>query len=193
MKNFITITRDSLLRFLFCMTMIFTLTFLFYGSLAYAQSNFTTAISLSESAHGMNIGEEFQLRAFSTTFKQPSFRSSDSSIASVDYWGHVRAKKAGKVKITATLPGGGQASCTVVVYKTEIAISRTSATLTCNSTSKLWAACSTDATIFWRSSNSSIASIDQNGVINAKKPGTVTITASADGSKVTCKVTVKKK
>ncbi len=192
MKNYDTHNCRSLIRFLLCMTALLTLTLTFSARLAYAQSPFT-AISLSESAHGMNIGEEFQLRAFASDFRIPAFRSSNSSVASVDYRGHVRAKKAGTAKITATLPGGAQASCTVTVYKTTIVISRTSATLTCNSSSRLWAACSTDATILWKSSNSSIASVNQNGVINAKKPGTVTITASADGSKVSCKVTVKKK
>lgn len=44
--------------------------------------------------------------------------------------------------------------------------------------------------VTWKSSNSKIATV-KNGVITAKKTGTVTITASCNGEKKTCRVTVK--
>lgn len=46
--------------------------------------------------------------------------------------------------------------------------------------------------ISWKSQKSSVAEIDENGKISAKKPGETTITAKADGTKKTCHVTVKK-
>ena len=46
--------------------------------------------------------------------------------------------------------------------------------------------------ISWKSQKSSVAEIDENGKISAKKPGETTITAKADGTKNTCHVTVKK-
>lgn len=42
----------------------------------------------------------------------------------------------------------------------------------------------------WKSSNRKVATVDSNGVITGIKPGTATITASASGTKVSCKVTV---
>ena len=42
----------------------------------------------------------------------------------------------------------------------------------------------------WRSSNTRIATV-KNGVITAKKAGTVTITATSNGVKRSCKVTVR--
>ena len=49
---------------------------------------------------------------------------------------------------------------------------------------------STDAVTF-KSSKKSVISVDKNGVITAKKPGTATITAKAGSKKATIKITVK--
>lgn len=43
----------------------------------------------------------------------------------------------------------------------------------------------------WTTSNQKIATVDKNGVITAKKVGTATVTATVDGKKATCKITVK--
>ncbi len=45
--------------------------------------------------------------------------------------------------------------------------------------------------VTWTSSKKSVATVDQNGVVKAKKKGTATITAKSNGKKYTCKVTVK--
>lgn len=47
-------------------------------------------------------------------------------------------------------------------------------------------------TVKWKSSNKKIASVSKKGVVTAKKTGTVTITATCNGKKATCKVKVKK-
>ncbi|MBD8967815.1 MAG: Ig-like domain-containing protein [Ruminococcus sp. SR1/5] len=44
--------------------------------------------------------------------------------------------------------------------------------------------------VAWKSSNTKIATV-KNGVVTAKKPGTVTITASSSGMKKNCRITVK--
>lgn len=51
---------------------------------------------------------------------------------------------------------------------------------------------SANQAVSYKTSNSSVASVDQNGLISAKKAGTATITATAKdgGKKVTCTVTV---
>lgn len=48
----------------------------------------------------------------------------------------------------------------------------------------------TTRSVSWRSSNNWIASVSGSGKVTAKAPGTVTITASVAGKKLTCKVTV---
>lgn len=48
----------------------------------------------------------------------------------------------------------------------------------------------TNKTITWTSSNSKVASVSKTGKVTALSKGTATITATVDGKKVTCKVTV---
>lgn len=74
---------------------------------------------------------------------------------------------------------------------TSMSISATKATITAGQKKTLKV---TDAsgTVKWSSSKKSVATVSSKGVVTAKKAGTATITASAGGEKVTCKVTVKK-
>lgn len=47
--------------------------------------------------------------------------------------------------------------------------------------------------VHWSSSNISVATVKQNGYVKAKKVGTATITATADGKSATCTIYVKKR
>lgn len=47
--------------------------------------------------------------------------------------------------------------------------------------------------VHWSSSNTSVATIKQNGYVKAKKVGTATITATVDGKSATCTIYVKKR
>ena len=84
------------------------------------------------------------------------------------------------------------------VLCTSIALSSETGTLNVGDTKTLTATVSpsnaSDKAIIWSSSNTAIATVSTSGLVTAKAPGTVTITATAnDGSgvKATCSITVK--
>lgn len=139
----------------------------------------------------VNIGDSFYLIAASTTGKRPAWSSSNSSIASVSSSGKVTAKKAGSVTIRAKSKGA-EASCTVKVNKTKITLNQTHVSLENGTTATLTATTSNGSPVKWKSQKKSIAAVSDTGLVTAKKPGETTITASADGSSITCTITVRK-
>lgn len=125
----------------------------------------------------------------------------DSEAAVVDSEGKVFALKEGMATVTASA-GGKKASCTVSVVSTYIPVTQVSldhptlsivegelVTLTVtvlpdNSSNK---------TVFWSSSNTSIAIVSGDGKVGALKPGKAVITATADGKSASCEVSVERR
>lgn len=138
----------------------------------------------------MNIGDEYRLIAIPTRLVQPTFKSSDSKVASVNTYGLITAKKAGTCKITAKITGA-EASCKVTVRKTTVTLSRTRVTLMRTQSIRLTADVSNKHPVTWKSSRKKVATVDENGTITAVGHGTCTITAKADDTERTCTVTVK--
>ncbi|HKL98674.1 MAG TPA: Ig-like domain-containing protein [Mobilitalea sp.] len=138
----------------------------------------------------VDIGDEFYVIALTSNVKNPTWKSSNSKVASVNTYGKITAKKKGTAVITAKIKGA-EASCKVTVNKTILSISKTSASIEHDETLALSATTSNGSKVTWKSSKKSVATIDERGMVTGMKPGTTTITATADGSKATCKVTVK--
>lgn len=137
------------------------------------------------------IDGQFVLAAVTSNGKFPTFRSSKSSIASVNTYGLVTGKKSGTCTITAKIKNA-EASCKVTVEASTVTLSQSSAILENGATLQLSADVSTGHEIKWKSSSSSIASVDEDGLVTAKKCGSTTIRATADGVSAKCKITVKK-
>lgn len=72
----------------------------------------------------------------------------------------------------------------------KIALSKTNLTIQVGKTARLTLQ-NAKGTIKWKSSNTKVAPVDQQGLITGKKPGSAKITAKASGKSYTCKVTVK--
>ena len=118
-----------------------------------------------------------------------SWKSSNSRIARVNSKGKVSAKKAGTAIITATI-NGETAICNIIVKKVNITLPKEK-TLKIDSKTTLKATVSGPSEkILWKSSNSKIVRVSSKGVVSAKKAGTVTITAKANGVVAKCKITV---
>lgn len=156
---------------------------------AYAASGYEYVL-LTSYSRTMKIGDEYLLAAVTSTGKKPKFSSSDSSVASVNTYGKITAKKAGTATITAKI-ANGEASCKVKVEKTVITLSQKNISLENGQSVKLKATTSTGHAVTYKSSKKSVASVDGDGLITAQKPGETTITVTADKTSVTCKVTVK--
>lgn len=139
----------------------------------------------------MKIGQSVFLTGLASNGKRIRWTSSSSRIAAVNTYGKITAKKAGTCTITGKVTGG-EASCRVTVEKTAIYLSAATITMENGATATLKGSTSNGSAITWKSQKSSVASIEENGRITANKPGETTITASADGTKKTCRITVKK-
>lgn len=163
-------------------------------------------VKLSKSSATINMADKNTLslgsyaKKYKCTSKQSiKWKTSNSSIASVDKKGKVTAKKEGTVTITAYIADakgnmclGSEAKCTVKVVEPKITLNKTAVTLYKDETDKLIATVTgTKKKVTWKSSKSSVASV-KNGKITAKKPGTATIIAKVGKISAQCKVTVKK-
>jgi uncharacterized protein YjdB len=147
-------------------------------------------IILSQYKAVVDIGDELCLIALPSNGKVVSWKSSDSRVASVNTYGIVTAKKSGSALITAKVKNA-EASCYVTVNKTKVILSASTLSMERGETKRLSATTSNNATLTWKSSKKSIATIDDYGIITAIKPGSTVITATANDSSVTCNLTVR--
>ena len=156
----------------------------------YAATSGYDYVLLTHYSKTMKIGDEFYLAAVTSSGKKPKFTSSDSKVASVNTYGKITAKKAGTATITAKT-ASGEAACKVTVEKTVITLNQKNISLENGYTARLTAKVSNGHPVTYRSGKTSVAAVDEDGVVTAKKPGEAVITVTADKTSVTCKVTVK--
>ena len=162
-------------------------------------SSAVTSISLDKTELSMLKGATVQLIAriepSDASDKSVTWSSSDSRVASVDNNGLVEAFKGGECVITAKT-GDKAATCKVTVVSdvTSIKLNKTTLTLSKGTTEQLVASIepsdATDQNITWSSSDVSVASVDNNGLVKALKGGKCVIKATAGGKMASCSITV---
>lgn len=165
-------------------------TILTHGS-PYVKASGISFVLLSRYQNTINIQQSFYLVAVTSNGKKPTWKSSDSKIASVNTYGKVTGKRAGSCKITAKIRGA-EASCTVTVRKTTITLSAKTVCMENGAVYRLHGTTSNGSQLKWKSSKRSIVQVSENGTLEALKPGEARVIASADGSEQVCTVTVKK-
>lgn len=148
-------------------------------------------IILSKYYNVMDIGDEFQLAAITSSGKKPTFSSNKSNIASVNKYGLIRAKKSGKATITVK-SCKAVAYCLITVNRTEIKLSNISINMEKGSVRKLTATISSGNKPKFSSSKSSVAKVDSSGNIQAVNSGVAIISVKVDGEIEKCTVNVKK-
>lgn len=128
--------------------------------------------------------------------KTVTWESLDESIATVDQTGKVTAVKPGKTKIMATCSSKG-ATCDVTVSGKpveSVTVDPAQASLKSGEQKQLTATVlpedAEDKTVTWESSDESIATVDETGLVTAVAAGTATITAKSGEQQGTCELTV---
>lgn len=134
--------------------------------------------------------------------KSVKWKSSNKKVATVSKSGYVTGKKKGTVKITATSKKRKKVKKTIKIKVTNlkaksVTMSKKSAILFPNDKTTLKATVKGSAGFYnqgvtWKSSNTSVATVNSKGSVTAKKAGKATITATEKGGskKATCAVTV---
>lgn len=156
--------------------------------------NKVSSISLDPSSAEGKEGEQIQINAAvlpeDATNKTLVWRSSDESVATVDNNGKVSLIKAGSATITASAADGSgvAATCNISVLKREVLVSSISLDpsaaegkegeqIQINAT--VLPEDATNKIIAWSSSDESVATVNESGLISLLKKGTAVITASA--------------
>lgn len=160
-----------------------------------------TGIALNQTTLSLNKGKTATITAskvpLDTTDTTPiTFSSNNESVATVDAAGVVTAIANGTATITATC-GSFTADCIVTVENllAGLKIDKEKAAIDNGQTIQLHVEkdpidTSNTEAILWTSSNESIATVDQSGVVTGVGNGTAIIKASCGGFEVTCEVTV---
>ena len=159
------------------------------------------SISFKETIEQMNVGDEKKLQITydpvnTSDDKSVTWISTDRSVLSVNADGTVTAKGPGHAKIIA-LVNGRRCEMEVEVFAPLQWIKLNTATGTLRLERKKELSViyepentTDDTTVQWKSSDPSIASVDENGVVTAVQTGKATITATVGDKTASYEVTV---
>ena len=164
-----------------------------------------TGVTLNQSVLTIHIPNAYRLTHTITPadadIQTVTWESSEQTVATVNNQGLVTAVAPGKAKITVkTDDGGFTAICEVTVTDpfavTGVALDKTDLTLPQGKTQKLTATITPpeakNKNVTWRSSNKTIAKVDDQGLVTAIAPGTAKIRVETDegGFAASCNITV---
>ncbi|MGN0169142.1 MAG: Ig-like domain-containing protein [Lachnospiraceae bacterium] len=144
----------------------------------------------------LNMGESYDVLYHINNgdgTEQVEFVSSDPEIASVDEYGKLKAIQPGSTYVTVTLKKSGEIICYDECHVTVLdpILSADKLTIYLNQKSQLSVINVMNMDIKWSSSKKTVATVNSKGMITAKKKGSAVITATVNGVKLKCKVTVK--
>ena len=159
-----------------------------------SSNNDNVTIILSKKSTTLVVGAEQTLKAItSPKGVKVTWTSSDSTTVSVSDIGRIKAEKVGSATITATA-GSKSAECLVTVEDITITISMKEATIDISESSTLQLSATDSRNMggyTWESSNTEVATVDQDGLVTAKGQGTTNIIVSKGNASDTCALTVK--
>ncbi|MRI00429.1 T9SS type A sorting domain-containing protein [Kriegella sp. EG-1] len=168
-----------------------------------------TGITVDPTSASIQVDETTTIQAIiaptNATNKSVTWTSSDTSIATVNTNGVVRGIVAGDATITATTTDGGFSSTAQLTISakpisvTGITVDPTSASIQVDETTTIQAIFAptnaTNKSVTWTSSDTSIATVNTNGVVRGRATGDATITATTTdgGFSATAQLTISAK
>ena len=157
-------------------------------------------ITLEKTDLWLGVGESFRLwshiQGGMTSYKR-EFSTSDEKICTVSANGTVTAKKIGTATVTVKTFNGKTATCKITVKQpaTKITLDTYSVNMKKGETFRLYTHVpgnSASAARIFSSTDTSVCTVDEKGVITAKKTGVAIIRAETyNGKRVSCQVFVK--
>ena len=159
-----------------------------------------TAVKLDKTSVALAKGYTYALAKIYTpsdACMTATWKSSNTSVATVSSKGVITAKSVGTATITVATYNGKTATCKVTVKPdpTTIKLDKSSVDLAKGYTyalAKIYTPSDAYTSATWKSSNTAVATVSSKGVVTAKSDGTATITVTTyNGKTATCKVTVK--
>src|SRR2546425_621271 len=164
------------------------------------------SVTVTPGTASLTVGQTVQLTATPRdangnplTGRAISWSSSNNNIATVNGSGLVTGVTAGSVTITATSEGqSGTASITVAgAPVASVTVTPPSASVPAGQTVQLTATLKdangnvlTGRTVTWASNNTTVATVNSNGLVTTKVAGSATITATSEGQSGTAAITV---
>ena len=151
--------------------------------------------TLDKTEARLSVGETVQLTVSSSSTDEftVTYSSANEAVATVTDAGLVTAVSEGTTTVTAEVDGT-QLNCTITVDPVtyEYSLNKTSATIEEEETLQLVVTSTPvkELTVEWTTSAESVATVNQSGLVTAVAVGTAKITASVDGQKLVCDVTV---
>ena len=158
---------------------------LFVSNNTNAASKKPTKMTLNVSKKTVDVGGTYQIKVKSVSpskaSKSVAYKSSNTKIATISSKGIVKGKKERTAKITVQSKKNKKLKKTVAITVKRLkpyslTLNKTKLNMNVNDTYKLKATVKASSPITWNSSNKTVATVDKNGIITAKKDGTVTIT-----------------
>ena len=169
-----------------------------------------TGVSLNKTTLALDEGESESLVATvipdNATNKKVTWKSSDTSVATVNASGKVTAQATGTVVVVVITEDGAEvATCTVIcgdgavepeIPVTDVALTKSTLSLIEGQSESLQVIITpddaTNKKVAWVSNDESVAMVDVNGKVTALKAGSTTIVAVTEDGAMTasCKVTV---
>lgn len=177
-------------------------------------NNLPSGLTLNKSDFTLPVGDpDVQLKVSGDDgTKNYTWVSQDPSVATVDAKGKVKAIANGTVNVLvsdgnrkgvcivrvkggsapsagSTTPSGG--STTTTPAATSLKLNKTDFTMSIGELSVQLTVSGTSSAVTWTSSNTSVATVSDKGLVKAIGTGRCTVTASVDGQKLECIVRVK--